>query len=232
MTRLLGGPLSVAIALASLVVGTAHAQDDALGGGWYVSVSGLLVFPDDGDLSDESGGSIDAAIAPLLTSDLSIDFSTGAGVRAAGGVTLLPPGVPGDLGLSIELEYAFRGFDMDTLETPIGNASLSGDVTSHSLMVNFIGEMQFGDSGFGLYSGVGLGVAIADFEISIPGLGSASDHDTVFAWQVLGGVKYHINSHWMVFTGARFWSLEDVELSGLGVDVSTVDWELGFRFYF
>lgn len=36
----------------------------------------------------------------------------------------------------------------------------------------------------------------------------------------------------MVFTGARFWSLEDVELSGLGVDVSTVDWELGFRFYF
>ena len=107
----------------------------------------------------------------------------------------MPPGLPLDFGLSVEIEYAFRGFDMDTFRTPVGNASLSGDVTTHSLMVNFIGEMQFGDSGFGLYSGVGLGVAIADFEIRIPGLGRASDHDTVFAWQVLGGVKYHINSH-------------------------------------
>ena len=232
MTRLVRRPLPLALVLVSFVGGSAHAQHEAVGGGWYVSASGLLVFPDDAGLSDETGGAIDAAIAPLMTSDLSIDFSTGFGVRAAGGVTLMPPGLPLDFGLSVEIEYAFRGFDMDMLVTPIGNAALSGDVTTHSLMVNFIAEIQFGETGFGLYGGGGVGVGIADVAISIAGFGTVSDTDTAFAWQVLGGVKYHINSHWMVYTGGRFWSLDDLNFGGLGADVSTVDWELGFRYYF
>lgn len=224
----------IAMALTMVTVGAAHAQyeNDAPGGGWYVSASGLAVFPDDAELSDETGGTIDAAIAPLLTSDLSIDFSTGFGARVAGGVTLLPPGLPLDFGLSVEIEYAFRGFDMDSLVTPIGNAPLPADMTTHSLMANFIAEIQFGDTGFGLYGGGGVGFGIADASITVAGFGTVSESETSFAWQVLGGVKYHIDSHWMVYTGARFWSVEDLNYGGLGVELSTVDWELGFRYYF
>ena len=208
-----------ALSVLLLVAGTARAQleEPAPGAGWYISGSGMAVFPQDAGIDGTS---------------LAIDFSTGLGARVGGGYTFMPPEAPLNLSLSLELEYVFRVADIDKIEGPGVSADLGGDATAHSFMINFIGEIQFGDSGFGLYGGGGFGVGIADVEIIVPGLGTASDNDIAFAWQFLGGVKYHIDTHWMVYTGVRYWSLDDLNFSGIGTDLSTVDWEFGFRYYF
>lgn len=210
----------IAIAFAMLVASTAYAQDfdqGAPGAGWYISGSLMAVFPQDSAIDGTS---------------LAIDFSPGVGARVGGGYTFMPPEAPLDFALSIELEYVFRYADIDQVKAPGVSAALGGYALANALMIDFIAEIQFGDSGFGLYGGGGIGVGFANVEITVPGVGTASDNDFGFAWQVLGGVKYHINAHWMVYTGVRYWALDDLNFSGIETDLTTVEWEFGFRFYF
>ncbi len=207
-------------ALATLLLAAGvHAQqtDEAPGAGWYIGAGGMVVFPDDSEIDGTS---------------LAIDFATGIGAKIAGGYTIKPPEAPLDFALSLEFEYAFRAADFDSIGDSTGSVPLGGDATASSFMLNFIAEIQFGDSGFGLYGGGGIGFGIADVDLTVPGLGAANDDDSGFAWQILGGIKYHIDEHWMVYTGGRFWNMDDLNFSGVGTDLSTVSWEFGFRYYF
>lgn len=207
--------------VALLLAATARAQDTdlSLGDGWYIGASGMVVFPDDSELNNTS---------------LAIDFSTGLAVRVGGGYTIRPPALPLDAALSIELEYTYRAADMDQLTFPGGGVGIGGDTTASSFMINFIAEVQVA-GGVGLYFGGGVGFGIADVnDLTIPiGIPSqVSDDDSGLAWQLLGGVKVHLDSHWMVYTGGRFWNMDDLNFSGVTTDLSTVEWEFGFRYYF
>ncbi len=60
---------------------------------------------------------------------------------------------------------------------------------------------------------------------------SSSDDDVTFTWQVLGGVRYVINKHVMLYSGVRYWDAGDVDMTIESANVSFVV-EAGLRVYF
>ena len=199
------------------------------GGGFYFTGSGMVVFQQDSQLRDNTGGLIDALLAPLMTSDLELEFNTGFGVRAGVGYTFA------DIPLSLEFEYVYRSSDIDSISTPLGTLPAAGDTDSHSLMWNALLDIDFGDTGFGLYGGAGVGFTVSRAELTDVGglpIGLLRDDDTTFSWQVLGGVKFAIDSQLVLYTGVRYFDAGDVNFDTLGGENQSLSVEFGFRVYF
>ena len=211
-------------------------QDDLTtnSGGLYLTFSALAVFTQDSALRDNTGGVIDAALAPFgfMTSDITAELSPGFGFRAGVGYTIPAPESP--VTLTLELEYLFQSADFDSLSTPIGSLSAGGDNYSHSIMGNLILDFDIA-GGFGVYVGGGIGVTIVSADLNnIGGIVTflGRDEDTTFAWQFLGGLKYAIDEHWVVYLGGRYFDAGDVNFATLGGEYKSISLEAGFRFYF
>ncbi len=202
--------------------------------GLYLSFSALAVFTEDSGLRDNTGGAIDAALAGigLMTSDLTAELSTGIGLRAGVGYTFPAPESP--VALTLELEYLFQSADFESISSPIGSLTADGNNYSNSIMGNLILDFDI-VSGFGVYVGGGVGVTVVSADLSnIGGVVTflGRDEDTKFAWQVLGGLKYAIDEHWVVFLGGRYFDAGDVNFATLGGEYKSLSIELGFRYYF
>ncbi len=198
-------------------------------GGFYFTGSGMVVFQQDSQLRDNTGGLIDALLAPLMTSDLELDFNTGFGVRAGIGYTFA------DIPLSLEFEYVYRSSDVDSISTPLGPLPAAGDNVSHSLMWNALLDVDFEDTGFGLYGGAGVGFTITRAELTDIGglpIGLLRDDDTTFSWQALGGIKYAVGPQLVFYTGVRYFDAGDVDFDTLGGENQSLNIEFGFRVYF
>ncbi len=202
--------------------------------GLYLTFSALAVFTQDSALRDNTGGVIDAALAPFgfMTSDITAELDPGFGFRAGVGYTF--PANEAPVALTLELEYLFQSADFDSLSSPIGSLSASGDNYSHSFMGNLILDFDI-LGGFGAYVGGGIGVTIVSADLSNIGgfvtfLGR--DEDTKFSWQFLGGLKYAIDEHWVVYLGGRYFDAGDVNFATLGGEYTSISLEAGFRFYF
>lgn len=203
-------------------------------GGLYLSFSAMGVFTQDSALRDNTGGVIDAALAPfgLMTSDLTAEFNPGFGFRVGVGYTFPAPGSP--VALTLELEYFFQYAEFDSISSPNGSLSAGGNNFSNSFMGNLILDFDI-VGGFGLYVGGGVGFTIVSVDLDdIGGLSVplVRDEDTKFAWQFLGGLKYVIDEHWVVYLGGRYFDAGDVDFDALGGEYTSVVIEAGFRFYF
>ena len=91
-------------------------------------------------------------------------------------------------------------------------------------MVNVYHDFAINDM-FDIYAGVGAGLSRTKAEMRTP-LVYASDHDTHFTWQVMGGITYHMNENWGIKAGYRFFKVQARDFP----DVHCL--ELGLRYSF
>lgn len=212
--------LAVTLALASTALSTpALARDDA----WYVGVEGGAMIVE--DISFDIGASTAAG---------TVDHNYGWDV---GGV------IGYDLGaFRIEADVSYRRATVDafrsTLTTPYYNAAgalanmapgtynyAGGSSSALSFMVN--GLLDFGDDdGVQGFIGGGVGVSRVKADYGLNDNGSfLDDSDTVFAWQVLAGLRQPISDNIDVTLKYRFFNADNVKL----VDVTGRNFDGRFR---
>jgi opacity protein-like surface antigen len=190
---------TVSIAALGLVAaGAASAQNFSISNG-YVKMFGGASWPD-----------ADSAGVDNTPFNLSFDYDTGYTLGIAGGAFVTP-------NIALELEYAYRDADLDgTLRDPVTGDRVtdSGDTTSNSIMFNGIWAFDtMGATGqVRPYIGAGIGGANIDTDL----FDDNWDSDTLFAYQVFGGVGYDFAPNWSLLTEIRWFATEDGDFGGPG----------------
>jgi opacity protein-like surface antigen len=174
--------------------------------GYYVGIHGGGLLVDDSDVSTSAGSA-------------TIEFDPGF---AVGGIF----GYKTAIGVRIEGEYTYRRAGLDdacaggTCLTSVGSAD--GHVDAHAIMANAWYEPRFGS--WRPYVGGGAGIGIVGYEATLSALGvSASDDgsDTVFAYQVGGGIGYELTANNIASVGYRYWATTDPDFDGAEAEVAT-----------
>lgn len=81
-------------------------------------------------------------------------------------------------------------------------------------MVNALVELGK-DDGFQIYGGGGAGIARLELPVQVAGIGTViDDHQTDFAWQLIGGVRMPITENLGLGVKYRYFVLDDFELDG------------------
>lgn len=146
--------------------------------GPYVSGNLGLAIDHDTDVTDST--------LPGIT----IDIESGSGLALGAAV-----GYAYEYNARLEAEIAYQKNDMDKARVFGSAADLTGDASSLALLLN--GYYDFKNaSALTPFVGAGIGIAnveVNDFHVSGSGLRSASDNDTVFAYQVGAGLGYAVN---------------------------------------
>ncbi|HEY0621763.1 OmpA family protein [Sphingomonas sp.] len=212
--------LAVTLALASTALATpALARDNA----WYVGVEGGAMIVE--DINFDIGATPGAS---------TVDHNYGWDV---GGVIGYDLG-----GFRIEADVSYRRATVDgyraTVSTPVYNAAgalvnfpsgnydyAGGSSSALSFMVN--GLLDFGDDdGVQGFIGGGAGVSRVKADYGLNDNGSfLDDSDTVFAWQVLAGLRQPISDNIDVTLKYRFFNADNVKL----VDVTGRQFDGRFR---
>ncbi|WP_156441212.1 MULTISPECIES: outer membrane protein, partial [unclassified Sphingomonas] len=190
--------LAITLALATTALATpALARDNA----WYVGVEGGAMIVEDHDFDLSSTGQ----------NILSTDNDYGWDVDATIGYDFGPFRVEAEVG------YREASVDAHQLTIPVGGVPAgiyenpaTGDSSALSFMAN--GLIDFGpDDGAQGFVGGGVGVArvkYSDFGV-LPRV-LLDDSDTVFAWQVLAGVRAPLSDNVDVSVKYRFFNADDV----------------------
>jgi opacity protein-like surface antigen len=165
---------------------------------WYVGVSGTLPFVSSTDVN--VGGARAGEV----------DFDGGYGVGLALGYT---PGPNGNFldNMRFELEYMYRGNDLDTISNAGGSSALSDDLTSDTYMVNAYYDINTGTR---LTPYIGAGAGMTNVELSVPTL-ALDDTDNVFAYQVMAGLGWQPEAllNTSLHLGYRFMDASDPEFT-------------------
>ena len=137
-------------------------------------------------------------------------------------------GYSSDLPVRVEGEYVYRGkaefskgpASVAWVDGSVRTASHSFEVTAHSLMVNAFYDFNTASS-FTPYVGAGLGGAYlnTDYKTSIINGGAASigvsKSSWNLAWNVGGGVAYHLNENAALDFGYRYVDLGKAETGSI-----------------
>ena len=219
------GRITVAGLLATTLMSTsALAQDGRTQ--WYGVFAGLSNMPSDSEASLQSSGW-------KIEGDL--DLSNEFGLAFALGVEM-------GGGRRLELEAARRSSDIDGASgavlngtaIPAGTYSVTGDVDTWSLMVNFHQDIDAGS--VQPYVGAGLGFArhdgTAELMTATGPSGRDSGDDTVFAYQFMAGVGYEISEGMTLFGGYRYMETSDIEIERFTASYGTHAIEAGIRVRF
>jgi opacity protein-like surface antigen len=191
--------------------------------GLYLTLSGMVVLQEDSDLRSIGGSALDA----------SLEYETGYGVQGGVGYTF---SWESPISLSLELDYAFRTADIDTLTAPGLEIQAGGSNDSHSIMFNALASVEVAN-GFGFYGGGGIGMTITESDLSLDLGGGVhlrfpSDTDVTFTWQVMGGVQYALGSHILFFGGVQYLDAGDVSFDTFGGENRSLAFQAGLRVYF
>ena len=174
--------------------------------GLYVSISGLLVLPDDSDL----GG----------PSEATIGFDPGAGLSAAIGY---------EFGghWRGEVQYSYMELELNSTQRSSGSFDVAGNASVQSLMLNAYYDFPFTVQ-IEPYAGFGAGVAyhVANFS------GEDRENDTTFALQLMAGVGYKLDARTTLSVGVRSFATDEVGLGAAYDEFLTVVFEFGIRFGF
>ncbi len=115
--------------------------------------------------------------------------------------------------IRLEGEASFRRVSNDVLNllgTQIARPALNGDVRAFSVMGNAL--VDFGpDQGVQGYFGGGAGVARVHYRIGVPAA-VLDDSDSVFAWQVIAGLRTPVSEHVDVGVKYRYFVPDRVSL--------------------
>lgn len=154
------------------------------------------------------------------------DFETGAMGSIALGYGFADQnrwgsGLWNNIRLEAELQYQ---------ENDIDNVAGNPEVTALSYMGNVYYDFDLGSS-FTPYIGVGLGAT----SLNVDGVGLRDDADTVFAYQLRGGVSYAFDQNIAASLGYRYFDADNpslVDLDGTSFDTqySGSALELGLRY--
>jgi len=203
---LLGSTALGALIVAALPATAAHFN------GWYLGLEGGVNFLDDTTFALDQvgvGTSPDAAA--------NADFDTGWAAL-------------GTLGYAwnnwrVELELGFRSNDVDNLSPFFDNVFVDFDPTDavnavdlqeFSQMVNVIYDWRFGER-WALSLGAGIGGDLVDLEDDgnfVAPVFTVVDDDYVFAWQLIAGLNYALNSRTDLFLNYRFFNAQEPEFEG------------------
>jgi len=111
---------------------------------------------------------------------------------------------------SFEFEYSYLNPDVDRTVWTYADADyakIEGDVSIHNFMLNAIAKYPGGK--IHPYIGTGLGVSYIDASVSATSTAhSASDDDTVFAWQILVGIELDLTNNLSMDIGYRYFATE------------------------
>jgi len=131
----------------------------------------------------------------------------------------------------IEVEVAYRTNDIDNFEVLGIDVPGGGDVSALSGLVNAFYDIKT-ESAFTPYVGGGLGVAIVEIDdMSVVGIPvSGSEDDTVFAYQLGGGIGYAINDKLTVDLGYRYFATDDPDFDGIEAEYDSHNVTIGIRF--
>ena len=216
---------SLAAAALIAAVPATDALAEGQSGRWYAAFTGLYNMPRDSDGElDATGLHVEGDIE--LSNELGFAFAFGARVIE---------------GLHVELEGAFRPFDIDGMNdvrlnsNPLGSGyGLSGEVDTWSMMLNAYYDIAFGAAR--PYIGAGLGVAHHDASatLTLPVFGDATEsgNDNAFAYQLMAGVGYELSEDVVFFGGYRYFGTDDVEIEAVTASYGIHGIEAGLRLRF
>lgn len=184
--------------------------------GPYISGNIGLALASDSDLTDST--------VPGFT--LTTEYNSGWALGAALGY---------DFNMfRVEGEISYQKNDVDKLGAMGVSLDATGDVTAFSFLVN--GYFDFiNNSPFTPYISAGLGCArveFNDFNISGSGFPSASDDDTVFAYQIGAGIGYAVNEKVTIDLKYRYFATENPEFDTTEAEFASNNILLGVRVNF
>lgn len=199
--------------IAAMLIGGPSVSAVQAAGPNYVSVFGGFNSLDDPDISTSTG-------------ELSSDADGGFGVGIAIGRWF-----DTQRHWRAEVEASYRENDIDSSGTAGGS---EGEINSVNYMVN--GYYDFRpDSIFSPYLGAGIGFADIDVEgLDLGSAGTLDDDDSVFSYQLIGGVSYQATATIDLFGELRYLATEDAEFSNGGreFDYETASALAGLRYRF
>ena len=151
--------------------------------------------------------------APGLRLRSEIEFDTGLHLGAAVGY---------DFGkFRVESEFGYQSHEFEELTdiefngTPLGDRGADGDIDAFVLLINGFYDIDTGTK-FTPYLGGGIGFATLKVkDIFITGIVRGSDDDTVFAYQVAGGMGYEITEQIVADLSYRFVATTEPDFIGL-----------------
>jgi opacity protein-like surface antigen len=147
-----------------------------------------------------------------------ISFDTGFGITAALGHSY-------GNGFRTEAELGFRSNDIDEISIDgFGSASIDGDISSLSFMVNGFYDFMLGNT---FTPFVGAGIGFANVEGDIDGIGS--EDDNVFAYQIAAGMAFPVNQSLKIDLQYRLFGTDDPDFDGLEAEYITHNLMIGFR---
>lgn len=116
-----------------------------------------------------------------------------------------------DFGMArLEVEAGFNYQDIQDIDTNQQTFPFSSEIEAeaytYTLMGNAIADVPIGP--VDVFAGAGAGIAytevIVNFDLEGIDFGEEREDDTNFAWQILGGARYNINSQWSVHAQYRY----------------------------
>lgn len=220
MRFLVFGMAAVAAVLLPTSV-SAQSYEDTMKG-LYFDLRGGLTYLSDSDLTSSA--------LPGVT--VEAEFDNGYGIEGAVGYEH-PSGFRGELALGYRNndfdDLSFAGTSFNSL-----GANIGGQVEALSVMANGYAAFDVG-GGFKPFIGAGIGIAYLDAELdlSVPGFGvTASDDDTVFAYQGIAGIEYEIlTDSATIALGVRYsyFATTDPDFGGLEAEYGTHNVMFGVR---
>jgi opacity protein-like surface antigen len=218
MTRCCGAAIAAAlIAGVTLAASVADAAE-----GWYVSGQPGGSFLSDAALDDPTG--------ILVALGTEVEFEPGFSVAGSVGYGF-------DIGVRVETEVNYAKNDIDQFEILGLSLDADGDVSVIGFMAKAFYDLDTGGP-WKPYAGGGVGAAtISVNDAAILGIAFADDGDTVFAWQVGGGVGYEVAPVWILSLDYRFFATADPDFNAVGGGPFSSEYEshwvsVGMRYTF
>ena len=197
--------IAATLCLAFVLATAAHAD------GAYVQLEAGPSFFDDSDVENNS---------------LDIEYDTGVNVGGAAGYHFLDVLDQGLLDLRAEFGVAYHQGDVDRT----GMFPADGDVEVIGLMANGYWDVDLGlpVTPF-VGAGIGCGVVVVDV-LTIAG--RIDEDDAAFAWELMGGLTYHVTPAFSVDGGYRYFATANANIGGDDLDIATHEVVVALRYSF
>jgi opacity protein-like surface antigen len=212
--------LAAAVTIATLAggAGMASAQQFSLGEA-YVKGFGGATWPSGFDTTLTEDGT-DIALP-------SFDHDTGYTLGVAVGAAVSP-------NVSMEIEYAYRKADFTVTDRDEGDQA-NGDTSANAFMFNALYMFDGMGATGAAQPYIGAGIGAANVEMSAGG--QNFDTETLFAYQLIGGVDYKLNPNTSLYAEGRWFQTESGKFDGPATEsfdgeFETFDVIVGIRYVF
>jgi opacity protein-like surface antigen len=137
-----------------------------------------------------------------------------------------------DDALRVEMELSHQKNDVNGISGPGGSLGMSGDMSIVSLLANGYYDI-INDTPITPFLSAGIGFSSVErsaFVVNNTDIQNADD--TVFAYQIGGGVGYEINETVTIFAKYRYFGTADVDFNGESFSIASHNFMFGARVNF